>query len=429
MRYKPLSSTFYINNRAKLVKKLKANSVVVFHSNDLMPTNADGTMRFRQNNDLFYLSGIDQEETILLLCPDFPVESMREILFVRETNEHIAIWEGNKLSKEAAGHQSGIKQVKWTSEFEKVLQMVMTPSDTVYMNTNEHRGASNSVESRDARFIKEIKNKYPLHAYERIAPVMQELRGLKEPDEIDQMQRACDITEKGFRRVLGFLKPGVMEYEIEAEFMHEFLRRGSRGFAYEPIVGSGANSCVLHYLENDKICQSGDLVLMDIGAEYGNYNADMTRTIPVSGRYSSRQRAVYDAVLRVKKEAENMLRPGVLLQEYQKEVGKLMESELIGLGLFDKHDVSKQLPGQPLYKKYFMHGTSHHIGLDVHDVGAVYTPVKEGMVFTVEPGIYIREEKIGIRLENNYVIGQKGNRDLMKNIPIEAEEIEELMNR
>ncbi|GGF41439.1 aminopeptidase P N-terminal domain-containing protein [Echinicola rosea] len=428
MRYQPLSNTFYIATRFKLAGKMKPNSVAILNANDLMPTNADGTMKFRQNNDLFYLSGIDQEETILLICPDFPNEMMREVLFVRETNAEIAVWEGNKLSKKEASGLSGVKTVRWTSEFDQVLRSVLTHVDHIYLNTNEHRGASNEVESRDARFMKRLKGAYPLHQYERLAPLMGELRSVKAPDEITQLQRACDITEKGFRRVLEFVRPGVKEYEIEAEYLHEFVCRGSKGFGYEPIVGSGPNSCVLHYLENDQVCQSGDLILMDVGAEYGNYNADMTRTIPVNGRFTPRQRAVYDAVLRVMREAEKILRPGVLLQEYQKEVGRLMESELIGLDLLDKHDVRKQDPSNPLYRKYFMHGTSHPLGLDVHDVGSVYAPVKTGMVFTIEPGIYIREESIGIRLENNYEIGEEGNTDLMAEIPIEVEAIEGLMN-
>ncbi|AGA76356.1 aminopeptidase P family protein [Echinicola vietnamensis] len=428
MRYQPLNNTFYKANRARLAKMLKPNSVAILNSNDLMPTNADGTMKFRQNNDLFYLSGIDQEETILLICPDFPNETMQELLFVRETNAQIAVWEGNKLTQQEAAALSGVKTVRWTSEFDQVLHSILSHVEHIYLNTNEHRGAANEVETRDARFTKKLKAGYPLHRYERLAPLMGGLRAIKAPDEVEQLQRACDITEKGFRRVLDFVKPGVKEYEIEAEYLHEFVRNGSRGFGYEPIVGSGANSCVLHYLENDQVCQSGDLILMDVGAEYGNYNADMTRTIPVNGRYTSRQRDVYDAVLRVMSEAEKMLRPGVKLQEYQKEIGTLIEGELIGLSVLDRHEVSKQDPTKPLYRKYFMHGTSHPLGLDVHDVGSAYEPVKPGMVFTIEPGIYIREEAIGIRLENNYVIGEKGNTDLMKNIPIEAEEIEELMS-
>ncbi|WP_215226065.1 aminopeptidase P family protein [Echinicola shivajiensis] len=428
MRYTAINRSFYIKNREKLAKELKPRSLAIFHSNDLMPTNADGTMKFRQNNDLFYFSGIDQEETVLLICPDFPNEAMREILFVRETNEHIAIWEGNKLTKTEAVEISGVNQIKWTSDYEGMLSQLMVYCDHVFLHTNEHRGASKEVETRNARFIKRIREVFPLHNYQRIAPIMEGLRAVKEQDEINQMQRACDITEKGFRRVLRFVKPGVKEYEIEAEFIHEFLRNGSRGFAYEPIIGSGENSCVLHYLENNKICNSGELILMDVGAEYGNYNADMTRTIPVNGRFNPRQKAVYEAVLRLKKEAVSMLRPGTVIQEYQKEVGKIMESELIGLGLLDRKEVRNQDPFNPLYRKYFMHGTSHHLGLDVHDIGPVYEPIKPGMVFTVEPGIYIREEKIGIRLENNYVIGQEENLDLMGNIPIELEEIEELMN-
>ncbi|UCS93510.1 aminopeptidase P family protein [Echinicola marina] len=428
MRYTPINQSFYKKNRDKLAKALEPRSLVILHSNDLMPTNADGTMKFRQNNDLFYLCGIDQEDTILLMCPDFPNEGMREILFVKETNEHIAIWEGNKLSKAAATEISGVKHIRWSSEYGTVLQQLMGYCNHILLHTNEHRGAHNAVETRNTRYNKKVKDAFPLHNYERLAPIMERLRSVKEQDEIDQIQRACDITEKGFRRVLDFVKPGVREYEIEAEFMHEFLRNGSRGFAYEPIIGSGKNSCVLHYLENNQLCNSGELILMDVGAEYGNYNADMTRTIPVNGRFTPRQKSVYEAVLRVKREAVSMLRPGVLIQEYQKEVGKIMESELIELRLLDKMDIKRQDPSNPLYRKYFMHGTSHHLGLDVHDVGSVFEPVEEGMVFTVEPGIYIREEGIGVRLENDYVIGKDKNLDLMKNIPIEVEEIEALMN-
>ncbi|MBD8491151.1 aminopeptidase P family protein [Echinicola sp. CAU 1574] len=428
MRYNPLDQRVYIKNRSKLKQKLNPRSLVIIHSNDVMPTNADGTMKFRQNNDLFYLSGIDQEETILVMCPDFPNESMREILLVRETNEHIAIWEGNKLTKKRAEELSGIKNVQWTSNYEATLATLTAYAEHIYLSTNEHRGASHEIVTKNAREIEKIKKYYPLHEFCRLAPIVETLRSVKEEEEVEQIQRACDITEKGFRRVLTFIGPGVMEYEIEAEYMHEFLRQGSRGFAYEPIIGSGYNSCVLHYLENDQVCQSGDLILMDVGAEYGNYNADMTRTVPVSGKFNERQKSVYNAVLRVKREAVNMLRPSVAIQEYQKEVGKVMESELVGLGLLDRTDVKNQDPANPLYRKYFMHGTSHHLGLDVHDVGSVYEPIQKGMVFTVEPGIYIREEGIGIRLENNYVIGENRNLDLMANIPIEVEEIEEIMN-
>lgn len=429
MKYKPLPSELYIRNREKLVEKLPHQSIAVLHANDIMPTNADGTMRFRQNNDLFYLTGIDQEETILVLCPDFPDPNMREILFLRETNEHIAVWEGHKYTKEEALEASGIKNILWVSDFEKTLNTLMALSTHVFLNTNEHLRADIQVESRDARFIKQCKERYPLHHYHRLAPLMHQLRAVKEAEEISQMQIACDITEKGFRRILSFVKPGVTEYEIEAEFIHEFIRNRSKGFAYEPIIASGANACVLHYIENNQSCKDGDLLLLDVGAEYGNYNADMTRTIPVNGKFSARQRAVYDAVLRVQREAMNMLRPGITIQEYHKEIGLVMQGELIGLGLLDQTDIKNQDPKWPAYKKYFMHGTSHHLGLDVHDVGTMHHPITAGMVFTVEPGIYIPAEGLGIRLENNIVIEENGYFDLMRNIPIEAQEIEELMNR
>ncbi|MBT0811844.1 aminopeptidase P N-terminal domain-containing protein [Litoribacter ruber] len=429
MRYRPLDKSLYIRNREKLVDLLKPNSLAIFHSNDIMPTNADGTMPFRQNNDLLYLSGIDQEETVLVICPDFPNEDMREILFIRETNEHIAIWEGHKYTKEEAFEASGIKNIQWVQNFDGVVNTLAALSENIYLNTNEHLRADAQVESRDARQMKAIREKYPLHHYHRAAPLMHQLRAIKEDLEITQMQVACDITEKAFRRVLSFVKPGVMEYEIEAEYMHEFLRNGSRGFAYTPIIASGANACVLHYIENSRPCNEGDLILFDVGAEYGNYNADMSRTIPVNGRFTKRQREVYDAVLRVQRGAFDILRPGTNIQEYHKEVGRIMESELIGLGLLDRNDVKNQDPKQPLYKKYFMHGTSHHIGLDVHDVGTMYEPIRPGMVFTVEPGIYIQEEGLGIRLENDIVIEEDGFFDLMRNIPIEAEEIEGLMNK
>ncbi|MDF2157558.1 aminopeptidase P family protein [Algoriphagus sp. CAU 1675] len=428
MKYTPLPKELYERNRRKLAAKLSKNSVAVFNSNDNMPTNADGTMRFRQNNDLFYLCGIDQEETILLIAPDCPNPNMREVLFLRETNEHIAIWEGHKYTKEEAEAACGIKNIQWVDQFDQVFNTVMALSENVYLNTNEHLRAGVVVETRDARFIKSCKERYPLHQYHRLAPIMHELRGAKEQEEIDQLQIACDITEKGFRRILQFVKPGVWEYEIEAEFLHEFVRNRSNGFAYEPIIASGPSACVLHYIENNRACKDGNLLLMDLAAEYGNYNADMTRTIPVSGRFTARQRAVYDAVLRVQKEAMNMLRPGVTIQEYHKEVGLIMQSELLGLGLLDQTAIKNQNPDWPAYKKYFMHGTSHHLGLDVHDVGTMYGPITPGMVFTVEPGIYIPEEGMGIRLENNIVVQENGYFDLMRNIPIEADEIEELMN-
>lgn len=427
MRYQPIGQELFKYNRENFKKRLKPKSIAVFNSNDIMPTNADGTMRFRQNNDLLYLSGIDQEDSILVIFPDFPDEKFREVLFLKETSELIAIWEGHKFTKEEAREISGIQTIVWNSEFSKIFNTLMAEAEHVYLNTNEHIRADVVVETRDARFAKTCQQQFPLHKYERSAPIMYQLRAVKSACEIEIMQEACNITEKGFRRVLEFIKPGVKEYEIEAEYIHEFLRNRSRGFAYEPIVASGASACVLHYVENKNECKPGELILMDVGAEYANYNADMTRTVPVSGKFTDRQKAVYNAVLRVKRAAYQLLRPGNTIKQYHEEIGKIMEGELIDLGLLDKKDVANQDKDKPLYRKYFMHGTSHHLGLDVHDVGNVYRQFEVGMVFTVEPGIYIREENLGIRLENNIVITENGVHDLMKNIPIEIEEIEELM--
>ena len=430
MRYQKIDPQLFVSNRQRLIKKLKPNSLVVFNSNDLMPTNADGHLPFRQNNDLFYLSGVDQENSILVLCPDFPDRKYREVLFLQETNEQIATWEGHKLTKEEARVLNGIRTVVWVSEFNKLFHHMMAMGGVghVYLNTNEHYRSEIKVETRDARFIEWCKKNYPLHKYERIAPIMGELRYIKSKTEVDLMQQACDITEAAFRRALKFVKPRVMEYEIEAEYAHEFLKSGSRGFAYTPIIASGSNSCVLHYVENDKPCKDGDILLLDVGAEYANYNADLTRTIPVNGKYTKRQKEVYNAVLRVHQSAIKMLRPGVQYFEFHKEIQKLVESELVGLKLISKTDIKNQHPDRPLFQKYFMHGTSHMLGLDVHDVGSMYAKVKVGQVWTIEPGIYIKEESLGIRIENNILIGKQDNFDLMRNIPIEAEEIEELMN-
>ncbi len=428
MRYNAIDNSLYIKNRANFVNHLKAKSVAVFNSNDMMPTNADGLMPFRQNNDLLYLSGIDQEESILVIFPEASNPKHREVLFVKETSELIAIWEGDKLTKEGATKQSGIETVYWTSQFEQIFHSLVVEAETIYLNQNEHLRAITTVETCDDRFRRECKMKYPDHNYERLAPIMRTLRPIKSQLEVDTIQHACDITEKGFRRILDFVKPGVMEYEIEAEFAHEFLRNRSRGFAYTPIIASGHSACVLHYIENNLECKAGDVILMDVGAEYANYASDMTRCVPVSGKFTDRQRDVYNAVLRVMKGATDMLLPGTMHDEYHEEVGKLMESELIGLGLLDKTDVANQDKGNPLYKKYFMHGTSHHMGLDVHDVENRNRPFEAGMVLTVEPGIYIREENLGIRLENDVLITKDGQHDLMRNIPLEAEEIEDLMN-
>lgn len=428
MKYLPVNNELYKDNRKRFRECLKPRSLAVFQSNDIMPTNADGHMGFRQNSDLLYLSGVDQEESILLLFPDAFFENQREILFLRETNEHIAVWEGAKLTREQAREVSGVQNVQWLSEFPRILKSLMAEAENVYLNTNEHLRADIQVQTRDARFISWMKDNYPLHTYQRAAPIMQGIRSVKHPLEVELIRKACEITGKGFRRVLSFIRPGVMEYEIEAELIHEFIRNRSSGFAYGPIIASGANACVLHYVENNRECREGDVLLMDVAAEYANYASDLTRCVPVSGRFSERQKEVYNAVLRVKRAAAGLLKPGIFMHEYHKEVGKIMENELIGLRLLDKTDISNQNPDWPAYKKYFMHGTSHFLGLDVHDVGIWTEPVKAGMVFTCEPGIYIPQEKLGIRLENDLLVTENGIEDLMKDIPIEAEEIEELMN-
>jgi Xaa-Pro aminopeptidase len=428
MRYIPIAKRLYIKNRLKLTSLLKSKSLAVFNSNDIFPTNADGTMSFRQNNDLFYLSGIDQEETTLVLSPEHPDPKFREILFIKETNEHIAVWEGQKLSKNEAREASGIETIYWTSEFETIFNQLIFEAGNIYLNTNEHIRSDNKVQTRDNRFINWCKEKYPLHNYERIAPYMHDIRAIKEQEEVDQIQRACNITKLAFERILKFTKPGVKEYEIEAELWHEFIRNGSRGPAYQSIIASGKNACVLHYIDNNKTCQNGDLLLLDIGAEYGNYNADLSRTIPVNGRYTDRQKAIYNAVLRVFKAAKQMLVPGNTLHNLNTEVGLIMQEELIELGVLNKDKVKNQNPTSPLYKKYFMHGTSHHLGLDVHDVGDRNRSFESGMVFTCEPGLYIPEENIGIRIENDILISSNGPIDLMQHIPIEIEEIEDIMN-
>lgn len=429
MKYHPINNSLFKKNRQNFMAKMKPNSLAVFNSNDIYPISADSTMPFEQHRDIFYLSGIDQEESILVLSPDCPKEKHREILFLKETNEHIAIWEGEKLTKEAAFKTSGIQTVYWLKDMEKIFHELMTQCETVYINTNEHYRSSSETETREDRFTKWLKNKYPAHSVAKSNPILQRLRSIKDSIEIDLIQQACNITEKGFRRILNFVKPNVWEYEIEAEFIHEFIKNRSKKFAYTPIIASGNNANVLHYIDNNKQCKTGDLLLLDVAAEYANYSSDMTRTIPVSGKFTPRQKQVYNAVNRVKDEATKMLIPGTLWADYHVEVGKIMTSELLALGLLDKSDVQNENPEWPAYKKYFMHGTSHHLGLDTHDYGILTEPMQSNMVFTVEPAIYIPAEGFGIRLEDNIVIQETGEPfNLMKNIPIEADEIEALMN-
>jgi len=429
MKYDKIDAQLFVANRRKFVQQMAPQTLAVFNSNDIYPVSSDATLPFEQHRDIFYLSGADQEESILVLFPDASNEAHREILFLRETNDHIAVWEGAKLTKEQATDVSGIKTIYWTHQFPNIFKQLMSEANGIYLNTNEHLRADTTVQTREDRFIIKVKQDYPAHQVHKSAPIMHRIRSVKEQIELDLMQTACNITEKGFRRLLGFVKPGVWEYEIEAELIHEFVRNRSKGFAYGPIIASGGNSCVLHYVENNKQCKDGDILLLDVAAEYANYSSDLTRSIPVNGRYSARQREVYDAVLRVKTEAQKLLVPGTMMAEYHKEVGRLMESELIGLKLIDSTDIKNQDPNWPAYKKYFMHGTSHFLGLDTHDAGIWHEPIKAGMVFTCEPGIYIPEENLGIRIEDDVVVRDSGGVfNLMANIPIEAEEIETLMN-
>ena len=428
MKYAQIPNTLFIDNRNKFKNYLKPNSLAVFFSNDIMPTNGDGAMGFKQNSDLFYLTGIDQEDTILVIFPDVKDGKHTEVLFIKETSELIAIWEGAKLTKDQAKEVSGIKNIYWYTEFDKVFRTFAFQAENFYLNSNEHTRRSIDTQSAEDRFNLRLRNMYPMHTVLRSAPFMHHIRSIKNAVEIDLIQKACDITEKGFRRLLKFVKPGVFEYEIEAELIHEFVRNKSRGFAYGPIIAGGKNSCVLHYVENDKECKEGDIILLDVAAEYANYASDMTRVLPISGKFTKRQKEVYNAVLHVKTEAEKQLIPGNTFEKYNKYVGDVMTEQLLKLGLIKTDDVKNQNPAWPAYKKYFMHGTSHFLGLDVHDLGFFHEPMQAGMVFTVEPGIYIPEENLGIRLEDNLLITTNGTQNLMKNIPLKAEEIEDLMH-
>ncbi len=427
MKYSSIDNNLFIANRNNLRKHLKPNSIAIFHSNDEMPRSGDGNFHFRQNADLFYLSGIDQERSVLVIFPDCPNEAYREALFLRKTNDQIKVWEGHKYTQAEATASSGIKHVYWLEDFDNVCEMLVNYAETVYLNLNENYRLATEVPYRDLRMAQALQAKHPLHKYERLGPIMAALRAIKSDIEIAQIQEAVNITHKAFRRVMGFVKPGVMEYEIEAEIIHEFIRNRANGHAYEPIIASGESATILHYTDNNQPCKEGDVILMDFGAEYANYAADLTRCIPVSGKFTKRQREVYDAVLHVMREATKMLTVGNTLDKLNEGVGKVMEQQLIKLGLLNADDVAKQDPKKPLYKKYFMHGTSHFLGLDVHDIGDRSQPLKAGMVFTCEPGIYIPDENLGIRLENDILITEKGPKDLMAHIPLDADDIEAFM--
>ncbi len=428
MKYIAPENKLFIENRQRFVSNIKSNSIVIIHSNDEFPKSGDALLTFKQSPDLFYLSGIDQEQSILILFPDSPILAYREVLFLKQTNERIAVWEGHKYTKEEAKQASGIESIFWLDEYEAILNLLLNYAENIYLNSNDNDRYSHTVPYRDLRLALDLKNRFPLHQYNRAAPIFRKLRAIKSEIEIAQIKTACQITESAFRRVLKFVKPEVTEYEIEAEIIHEFIKNRATGHAYNPIIASGASACILHYNDNNKVCYDGEVILLDFGAEYANYNADLSRSIPVSGRYSERQKQVYNAVLRTMKFATGILQPGILLDEYQKEVGNFMESELIDLGLLDRQEVLKQDSAMPLYKQYFMHGTSHFLGLDVHDLGNRYQKLEEGMVLTCEPGIYIPKEGLGIRIENNLQLTKNGNIDLMASIPREIEEIEELMN-
>ena len=429
MKYDRIDKSLYVANRQKFTAQMAANTLAVFNSNDIYPVSADSTLPFAQHRDILALSGVDQEESILVLFPNASNPAHREVLFLKETSELIAIWEGEKLTKQTAFDTSGIQTVYWLQQFPTIFKQMMAEASGIYLNTNEHLRANTEVETREDRFIKQVKQDYPAHQVHKSAPIMHKIRSIKSPLELDLMQTACNITEAGVRRLLGFIKPGVWEYEIEAELAHEFLRKRSKGFAYTPIVASGKNACILHYIENNQQCLDGDVILLDVGAEYANYSSDLTRCIPVNGRFTARQKAVYNAVLHVKNEATKLLVPGTIMAEYHKQVGLIMEEQLVKLGLITLEDIKNQDPAWPAYKKYFMHGTSHFLGLDTHDVGLWHEPIAANMVFTVEPGIYIPAEGLGIRLEDDVVVQASGAPfNLMGNIPIEADEIEALMN-
>ena len=422
-----LSHDLFKQNRNKFSKKMSAGGLALFHSNDQMPTNADGLMPFRQNNDLFYLTGVDQEESSLIIYHDMKKNIFKEILFIKKTSDLIKVWEGHKLTKEEAKEKSGIESVIWNDEFDRILNNLITDASCIYISTNEHPRAKVIVETRNARLNKKLKSKYPDKKFKKSANILHQIRSVKENQELNCIKKACDITKKGFDRILKFIKPGVFEYNIQAELIHEFINNNSKGFAYEPIIASGENACILHYTDNNKLLNQGELILMDFGAEFNNYASDLTRCVPVNGKFTDRQKKVYNSVLTVMNEAKTLLKPGVYLSEYEKNVGLLMEKELVILNLLSMNDIRKN-SNSPAYKKYFMHGTSHHLGLDVHDVSGSQQPISEGMVFTCEPGIYIPEEGLGIRLENDVFITKNGTQDLMRDIIIEAEEIEEAMN-
>jgi len=428
MRYTPIARGLFVENRKRLAASLPTNALAVVNANDTSLTNADGSQNTICNSDLFYLAGIEQEQSILIIYPDADDEKHRELLFLREPTAENELWEGRKLTKKAAREITGIQNIHWLSDFPRLFHRLMCECDHAFLNSNEHKRAVIETETREARFVADTVRKYPLHNYRRLAQLMHRLRAVKSEHEIAVIRKACELTAGGFQRVLRFVAPGVSEYEVEAEYAHEFIRNGGR-FAYQPIIGSGANGCCLHYVANESVCRDGELLLMDVGAAYGNYNSDMTRTIPVNGRFTRRQRQVYDAVRRIMRQCTASLAPGKKLKDWQKEAEQITERELVNLGLLTMQEIKRQDPDQPAFKKHFMHGVGHPIGLDVHDVGLIVNPIEPGWVITVEPGIYIPKENFAVRLENTVLVTKDGPVDLMSEIPIEADEIESLMQK
>ncbi len=429
MKYLPIPSKLYVQNRQRFIKKMKPNSVAIFPGNQVLPTNGDQTYVYVPNSDVVWLSGIVQEKSMVILYPDNPDPSAREVLVLLRPNEDLEKWEGHKLRKDEATAISGIKNIQWMDSIDAMLQVMMHHADHVYLNSDENDRLDTTLFRPDLLYVHDFMKRYPLHHYERSARIMKELRAIKTKEEIAVTQKAVDITEKAFRRVMQFIRPGVMEYEIEAEITHEFLRNRATRHAYGCIVASGDRARTLHYVENNGECKDGELILMDFGSEYGNYASDLTRTIPVNGKFTKRQKEVYNAVLAVHNYGKKILKPGIKFPDYVNKINVEMEKQLLRIGLITKNDIKNQDPANPAYRKYFYHGVTHHLGIDVHDLGTRTDAVKEGMLFTVEPGIYIEEEQMGIRIENNIWITKNGNQDLFKNIPITVEEIEACMKR
>jgi Xaa-Pro aminopeptidase len=429
MKYLPLNPEIFIKNRHRFIDGMKPNSIAIFVSNDEMPVNGDALYPFKQNSDLFWLSGIIQEDSMVVLFPDNPDPKYREVLVLVRPNELKEKWDGKRLRTNEAQNISGMKTIVWLDALDALLQPWIHLADTIYLDTNENDRKASLIRTRDYRYVDELKSRYPLHHYERVAKIMKELRGIKTALEIEVLQKAIDITDNTFRRLLKFIKPGVMEYEIEAEIWHSFLSQRATGPGYNSIIASGDRARTLHYVTNDQECKDGELVLMDFGAEYGNYNADLTRTIPVNGKFTRRQKTVYNACLHLHNYAKDLLKPGVSIVDYTEKIGEEATQQFLKIGLLKKTDVKNEDPENRAYRKYLYHGISHHLGIDVHDLGTRTEPIKAGMVFTIEPGIYIEEEQMGVRIENNVWITRSGNKDLMKNIPITTEEIEALMKK